>query len=157
LALTEKQSADFTAGALCGWDKDTFYIIDIFKRQWAWSKVRAQVLAQSYIDKDEHNVLRIAVEGVGGFDAVYEDVKAALLGEVKVTKRNPGKGGKLLRAQPWFNLIEAGKVVLVRGAWNKEFVEELETFPEGLHDDQIDAVSIAHEELTKPPVKLLIA
>jgi predicted phage terminase large subunit-like protein len=55
------------------------------------------------------------------------------------------------------NLIEAGRVTVVRGAWTKEFVEELEQFPEGIHDDQVDAVSIAHEELTKPLPKLLLA
>lgn len=157
LAITEKQSADFTAGGLCGWDGYTFYIVDMFKRQWAWAKVRNSVIEQAHRDKLKHGVLRIAVEGVGGFDAVYQDVKDALLGEIKVTKRNPGKGGKLLRAQGWLNLIEAGRVVIVRGPWNKEFIEELETFPEGIHDDQCDAVSIAHEELTKPIKKMLLA
>ena len=157
LAITEKQSADFTAGALCGWDGDQFYIVDIFKRQWAWAKVRSQMIEQAMRDRAQMNVLRIAVEGVGGFDAIYQDVKASLLGEVAVHKRNPPKGGKLLRAQPWLNLIEAGRVTVVRGAWTKEFVEELEQFPEGIHDDQVDAVSIAHEELTKPLPKLLLA
>jgi predicted phage terminase large subunit-like protein len=157
LAITEKQSADFTAGALCGWDGDQFYIVDIFKRQWAWAKVRGQMIEQALRDREKMNVLRIAVEGVGGFDAIYQDVKASLLGNIAVHKRNPPRGGKLLRAQPWLNLIEAGRVTIVRGLWTKEFVEELEQFPEGIHDDQVDAVSIAHEELTTPLPKLLIA
>ncbi len=157
LAITEKQSADFTAGALCGWDGYQFYIIDMFKRQWSWAKVRNSVIEQAHRDKLNHGVLRIAVEGVGGFDAIYQDVKDALMGEIKVTKRNPGKGGKLMRAQAWLNLIEAGRVTIVRGPWNKDFLEELQTFPEGIHDDQCDAVSIGHEELTKPAAKLLLA
>ena len=157
LAITEKQSADFTAGALCGWDGDQFYIIDIFKRQWAWAKVRNHVIEQALRDRVQNNVLRIAIEGVGGFDAIFQDVKAALLGEIAVHKRNPPRGGKLMRAQPWLNLIEAGRVTVVRTAWTKEFIEELENFPEGSHDDQVDAVSIAHEELTKPLPKLLLA
>jgi predicted phage terminase large subunit-like protein len=157
LAITESQSADFTAGALCDWDGDQFYIVDIFKRQWAWAKVRSQMIEQALRDRHQMNVLRIAVEGVGGFDAIYQDVKAALLGEVAVHKRNPPKGGKLLRAQPWLNLIEAGRVTVVRGAWTKDFIDELEQFPDSGRDDQVDAVSIAHEELTKPLPKLLIA
>jgi predicted phage terminase large subunit-like protein len=157
LAVTEKQSADFTAGALCGWDGDQFYIVDIFKRQWTWAKVRSQMIEQALRDRETMNVLRIAVEGVGGFEAIYQDVKSSLLGSVAVHKRNPPRGGKLLRAQPWLNLIEAGRVTIVRGLWTKEFVEELGQFPESSHDDQVDAVSIAFEELTKPLPKLLIA
>lgn len=157
LAITEKQSADFTAGALCGWDGHNLYIVDIFKRQWAWAKVRRQLIQQAHDDRDTHGVLRMAVEGVGGFDAIYQDVRDELLGVIRVTKRNPGKGGKLLRAQPWLNLIEGGRVFIIRGPWNKDFLEELETFPEGIHDDQCDAVSIAYEELVKPVKNLLIA
>lgn len=157
LAITEKQSADFTAGALCGWDGHNFYIVDMFARQWSWAKVRNAMIAQALADKTELGVQRCAVEGVGGFDAVYQDVKQALLGEVKVTKRNPPKGGKLLRAQPWLNLIEAGRVVIVRGPWNKDFLDELEQFPEAVHDDRVDACSVGYEDLTKPAPSLLVA
>ena len=47
----------------------------------------------------------------------------------------------------WLNAIEAGKVYLVRGTWNKDFLTELAGFPDGEHDDQMDAVSVAWESL----------
>ncbi len=50
---------------------------------------------------------------------------------------------KLTRALPWIALAEEGRVRLVAGRWNQEFIEEACSFPHGLHDDQIDAVSIA--------------
>ena len=50
---------------------------------------------------------------------------------------------KFTRALAWANRAEAGKVVLVRGAWNEEFLEEVCQFPNGRHDDQVDAVSLA--------------
>lgn len=157
-AFTEKQTADFTAGALCGWNGHTFYIIDMERKQWVWSKMRQRVLSLAITDKNNYNALRMAIEGVSAAVALYQDIRNALLGEVKVTRRNPKTGGKLLRAQPWFNLIEAGRVVIVRGAWNKDFIAELETFPDPMfHDDQIDAVSIAYEELTKSAGALLLA
>ena len=53
------------------------------------------------------------------------------------------KGDKLTRALSWANRAEAGKVVLVRGAWNDDLIEECCLFPNGAHDDQIDAVSLA--------------
>lgn len=158
LAITEKQTADFTAGALCGWDGHTFYVLDIIRRQWSWAKMRNLIIQLAHVDLANMGVSRIAIEGVSGFDAVYSDVRQELLGEVKVTKRNPAKGGKLLRAQPWFNLIEGSRFVLVRGKWNKDFLTELAAFPDpAVHDDQVDSVSISYAELTVKPKKLLVA
>lgn len=51
------------------------------------------------------------------------------------------------------SLAEEGKVILVRGAWNDDFIEEIAAFPAGRHDDQIDAVSIAVAMLAKPSGK----
>jgi predicted phage terminase large subunit-like protein len=39
----------------------------------------------------------------------------------------------------------------VRGPWNEAFLAELENFPEGLHDDQVDAASDAFDELANAP------
>jgi phage terminase large subunit-like protein len=33
------------------------------------------------------------------------------------------------------------------GLWNRYFLDEAETFPLGVHDDQIDAASLALEKL----------
>lgn len=157
LALTEKQSADFTAGALVAQDREKrLFIIDVTKGQLAWARMRARILETSRTDRERHRVMRIGIEGVGGFDAVYQDVREQLLGDVKVEKKNPPRGGKLLRAQPWINLVEAGKVYIVRGPWNQDFVSELELFPEAAHDDQVDAVSVAYELVSNKP-RLLIA
>ncbi len=50
---------------------------------------------------------------------------------------------KLTRALPWIALAEEGRVRLVAGRWNENFITEACSFPHGHHDDQIDAVSIA--------------
>ncbi|MNY74781.1 hypothetical protein D3C86_2138900 [compost metagenome] len=36
---------------------------------------------------------------------------------------------------------------MLRGDWNKDFIEELRNFPNGTHDDQVDAGSDAFNEL----------
>ena len=53
------------------------------------------------------------------------------------------KSDKVTNALPWIALAEEGKVFLVKGPWNTEFIDEAASFPSGTHDDQIDAVSIA--------------
>ena len=48
---------------------------------------------------------------------------------------------KIQRALPLSAAAEAGNVKLVRGAWNKEFLDEVELFPFVKHDDQTDTAS----------------
>lgn len=52
------------------------------------------------------------------------------------------KGDKVSRAQPWLDRADGGTVYVVEGSWNEEFFTELESFPNGSHDDQVDAVSV---------------
>jgi predicted phage terminase large subunit-like protein len=47
---------------------------------------------------------------------------------------------KAVRAGPWASLAEGGLVRLVAGPWNSTFLDEIEAFPHGAHDDQVDAV-----------------
>lgn len=54
---------------------------------------------------------------------------------------------KITRAKAFSSAAEAGNIKILRGAWNEEFFKELENFPDGRHDDIIDACSIAFNEL----------
>lgn len=99
------------------------------------------------------NCFQIGIEGVSGFHIGFSEVRDTLRGQVRVRKKNPPKNiGKLQRALPWMNWIDDGKVYLVRGAWNKDFTDQLLSFPDGDHDDMVDAVSIAREMLTQKAV-----
>jgi hypothetical protein len=48
---------------------------------------------------------------------------------------------KLTRALPLVARSEQGKLAITRGNWNRAFLDELCAFPEGRHDDQVDACS----------------
>ena len=65
----------------------------------------------------------------------------------KVTK------DKITRALPVSAQVEQGNVKVLRGTWNDAFFTEAENFPPGTggHDDQIDALSGAFNELVKIP------
>ena len=68
-----------------------------------------------------------------------------LAGHQAVTSLESGDKG--VRARPLASQVNAGNVLMLRGAWNTDFVEELRLFPNGLHDDQVDAASRAFNEL----------
>lgn len=55
----------------------------------------------------------------------------------------------MTRAMPWLGQAQAGNVKLLEGSWNESFLDEVEEFPVGSHDDQVDAVSVAFQMLTK--------
>lgn len=55
---------------------------------------------------------------------------------------------KVTYAKPVSAQAEVRNIRLVRGAWNDEFLAEHEEFPEGGHDDQVDAMSGAFLHLT---------
>jgi predicted phage terminase large subunit-like protein len=57
-------------------------------------------------------------------------------------------GNKEIRSNPVSSAAEAGNVKLVSGAWNGDFLDEVEAFPLGAHDDQVDTLSGAFEKLT---------
>ncbi len=50
-------------------------------------------------------------------------------------------GSKVIRAKPASAQMEAGNIKMVQGRWNKDFVDELEAFPDGKFKDQADAFS----------------
>jgi predicted phage terminase large subunit-like protein len=57
-------------------------------------------------------------------------------------------GAKLTRALPVAAQMEAGNLSLASATWNRALIDELREFPNGRHDDQVDALSRAFTMLT---------
>lgn len=66
----------------------------------------------------------------------------------------PESGSKEVRARPWMAAARLGLFDVVRAPWNSAFFGEAEAFPDGPHDDQIDAVSRGHSMLAGPTVRV---
>ncbi|MCG6630628.1 phage terminase large subunit, partial [Acinetobacter baumannii] len=62
-------------------------------------------------------------------------------------RAKPVSGVKLTRARRCTEPVNVDNVRMLRGDWNKDFIEELRNFPNGTHDDQVDAGSDAFNEL----------
>ena len=71
-------------------------------------------------------------------------------------KTRPESGDKPTRFGPFSAQCEAGNVFFVQGAWNEEFFNWLEGFPEAAHDDHADACSGAFNLLNeeRPPMRI---
>jgi predicted phage terminase large subunit-like protein len=55
---------------------------------------------------------------------------------------------KVSRAMPLSAGFESGTIQLCYGEWNQVFINELVNFPDGDHDDIVDAVTGAYNCLT---------
>ena len=64
---------------------------------------------------------------------------------------SPESGDKITRAEPLAAQINVGNVLMLRGPWNDELINEMRMFPNGKNDDQVDSLSRAFSELIAPP------
>lgn len=60
---------------------------------------------------------------------------------------SPESGDKFTRAEPVAAQCNVGNVLMLIGPWNQKFADELRLFPNGTHDDQVDALSRAFNQL----------
>jgi len=56
-------------------------------------------------------------------------------------------GDKVTRAEPLASQVNVGNVLMLRGPWNDELINEMRMFPNGAHDDQVDSLSRGFEAL----------
>jgi len=152
LAATEKTIAkpdpDYTAGVLMRRVGDTYYILDAIAEQAAPSRI--DTLLRNTATQDGAHVA-VRFEREGGASGVRDARSTvALLVGFDVRAVAP-QGDKITRAKPLAAQAEAGNVKIVRGAWNDRFLRTLHAFPDGAHDDEVDAAAGAFQELAKTP------
>lgn len=143
-AATE-DAGDYTVGLLMSRTIAGIYTIeDVVRGQWS-SGQRDEVMLQTA--KLDGTSVRIGVEEEGGSSG--KDSSAAilrLLAGYAVSVERPS-GAKDIRAEPFAAQCEAGNVRLLKGDWNRAYIDELCTFPTGKHDDQVDTSSGAFNRL----------
>ncbi|UXN34717.1 phage terminase large subunit [Avibacterium paragallinarum] len=64
-----------------------------------------------------------------------------------IVRTSPESGDKITRAEPFAAQVNVGNVKMLKGSWNKTILDEMKMFPNGKHDDCIDACSRAYGEL----------
>src|SRR3984893_16318601 len=130
-----------------------FYVIDVVRIQGSPLDVE-QLKAQTAKTDAELTARRAAIllqqePGAAGKSFIDAQVRGPLCGYY-VQVENP-TGDKYTRALPMSSAAQAGNLKLVRGRWNRDFVEELEQAgPDPKlydHDDQWDAGASAFNHL----------
>jgi predicted phage terminase large subunit-like protein len=130
---------DWTAGVLLVKGRDgIWYVEDVCRFRGRPTAVETAV--RNTASRDGKSVL-IGIEQDPGQAGVAEAgyyIKALAGYNVKAY---PVTQKKVIRAGPVAAQAGAGNIKLVRGEWNDAFLNELENFPDGAHDDQVDGLS----------------
>jgi predicted phage terminase large subunit-like protein len=136
---------DWTAGTKIAKDKDgIFYIEDVVHGQWDTAARDRTIRQTAELDGRACKQVGEQEPGSGGKESAQNFIR--LLSGYPVTTE-PATNAKEVRADPFSSQVNAGNVKVVRGAWNKSYIEELRTFPHGRHDDRVDGSSLAFNEL----------
>lgn len=143
---SSKGTGDETAGArVAGPTKDGKYIIiDIEAGQWDSSERDRRMRQTAEFDGRGVTVKVPQDPGAAGKSLAEHFVRMFAGFTVKA---EPVSGSKETRANPLSSQVNAGNVVLLRGDWNKATIEQMRQFPMGKHDDRIDAIADAFNEL----------
>lgn len=154
LAVSIKTSADYTASFRCAFDRDgNLYIADGFRKRIEYPEQRRYVVRKMVSEgKQTQHGIEKALHG----QAFVQDLRTVPAVRGIAFKAVKVENDKYTRALPWANLAEEGKVYLIKGPWISEFMDEILRFTGkgDTHDDQVDAVSIAVQLLSKKSGKL---
>jgi len=144
-ASSGKGKGDWTVGLRLARFEGLFIIEDVVRFRGSPHEVQATIHATAELDGKS---VMIGIEQDPGSAGVFEAATyVRLLAGWNVRTFRVTKD-KVTRAQPVSAQCEAGNVAMLRGSWNEVFVGELEAFPEGSHDDQVDGLSGAFAALT---------
>ncbi len=136
---------DWTVGVKMAKSYDgLFYIEDVVRGQWDTATRDRTIRQTAELDGRSCKQVGEQEPGSGGKESAENFVR--MLAGFPVTTE-PATNAKEIRADPFSSQVNAGNVRIVRGDWNRHYIEELRAFNHGKHDDQVDGSSLAFNEL----------
>jgi predicted phage terminase large subunit-like protein len=136
-AVSTKKTACYTVGVkLAKTRAGRFYVLDVIRGRWD-SDTREKLIKRTAEIDGKKVVVAVEQEpGSGGFESAINTVRN-LAGYV--TKIDKADMHKETRAEPFSSQVNGFNVTLVPGAWNTEYISELQYFPSSKYKDQVDA------------------
>ncbi len=137
---------DWTRGLkLYRYPDNTFVVVDIRSLRDTPGEVERMVKGTANHDGPDVRIMSQRDPGSAGVSEADHFVRmlAGFNVKTEATSQN-----KLTRATPVSAQVQAGNIYVLRAPWNDDFFTELENFPDGAHDDQVDVLSGAFNELS---------
>lgn len=136
---SSNRDPDWTVGLLLSEAGGRYCVEDVFRARRNPGEMNAERLALAH---REGYLTRIREEqegGSAGKTVIHSNAETIFQGFDY--RGVPSTGSKLIRAQPVAAAAYNRLISIVRAPWNDLFLSELEGFPDGAHDDQVDALA----------------
>lgn len=137
-AGTATERSDYTVGISAAYSLKSrrFYLMDMYRRQSEFHTLMADVPAFNR----KAMAQAVLIENKGTGTSLIQVLRNSGQNIIAVAPQK--LGSKEFRFELAVPALEAGRVLLPKGkAWVPQFLEELLTFPGGVHDDIVDAFS----------------
>lgn len=129
----DSDTSDFVAIEVWGKLNGDYYLIDLIKKRMDFPDTLKAIRYMADKYPQRHSIL---VEDKANGSAIIAMLKHEIGGIVAITP----KESKVARANAITGIVEGGNVYLPEYAdFTGEFVEEFASFPNGVHDDMVDA------------------
>lgn len=149
-AFKKSETADYSVAVVAGIDRTgDIYIVDVIRNKWDFPELKQRLI-------------RLNNQWRGkGLRAIYIEDKASGQSIIQELKRESGMAvipykvvhDKVARVNAVLPLIEGGRVFIPSEApWLDEFIDECVSFPGGTHDDQVDALAMALDILSRTSI-----
>lgn len=127
-------SSDYSVCVTIGEGKAGYYLIDVARGRWEFPELKRQFQIQH--ERFSPNVVLIEDRASG--QSLLQELKRETRLSLRASESNASKEH---RAQLVTPMVETGKLFVPEAApWRSAFVDELISFPGGVHDDQVDAL-----------------
>jgi predicted phage terminase large subunit-like protein len=128
---------DWTAGCRVARDNDNIYYVEDM-RHIRGRPLAVEKLVRSTAEADGR-ACTVYIEREPGASSAYtiDAFQRRVLPEYAVREDKVDQK-KVVRAAPVSSQAEAKNIKIVRGSWNAAFLDEVEAFDQGAHDDQVD-------------------
>mgnify|MGYP000011037049 CR=1 FL=1 len=137
----------YTVGVLMHKMRDgSFVVSDVVRGQWAATDREKRIRQTAEMDGRTTLIWVEQEPGSGGKESAEATIRNLAGYKVQADRVT---GDKVYRADPYAAQVQGGNVTLIQAEWNRPFVSEHESFPNGTYKDQVDAAAGAFAKLSE--------
>ncbi len=138
-AYTPEALSDYSVCTTWGYHATQWYLLDVYRARLSFPDLKDKVIAL----KLQHNAGRVIIERAGsGISLLQQLIRESYSNSARqLWAGYEPRLDKISRANGVLAKIEEGRILLPASApWLGDFMRELQAFPNGRHDDQVDSM-----------------